>query len=612
MGSLRSRFPARVLCVSVLFGLHTGASTALAQDPITGELSEPGYTVIALAADGEAQTVTPQAAAFSVVPPAATVTVHLRAPDGTYAGPVVIEERTGEVRRAKAHVRRARARLRRLKRKLRAARRAADSARDGRAARKATQRLKKARKSRNRASRRLKRARRRLAEARQQEAERRIRVILGVKAGAPLGDVEVKPAGYAVARGLRRRSSQGWVNPDRRAWAKDGEPIGAGNFGFVQSRPFTGAVSGDLDLDAVPDPLDIDDDGDLVLDNVDPSPAGSARVAQAEPEFTVGSSMPFEIFQTRNANASSLTVADIDEALSRWGSLGLAILPGDSNELDCGGTPNPVAPPPPLVGGLTYCSYGGTARVPGCNSPSEGPDVSCPRYPEDCCDPDGDGFGTLSQTPGLPAPAMLLFHGATTAQIRTGDVLIQRVTTGGVEREYPATLQFVFATVPALVSYSDTAGNSGTVSYPVEDSSQPGARGDGFPVAAGADGDVVLTLTFWRPQRTPIAAETGEWIDIGGLTYAPGIADIGFNCPQSTISENDPNLVPAMPDGFTDLAGDQAADPANTFTYTVNLTQCLAATGLSFDAGENRTFAFNVLAPSGADTANQFVTFRRQ
>jgi hypothetical protein len=86
-------------------------------------------------------------------------------------------------------------------------------------------------------------------------------------------------------------------------------------------------------------------------------------------------------------------------------------------------------------------------------------------------------------------------HGATTAQIGSGDVLIQRVTSGGVETQYTSTLGFVFATVPALVSYDDGQGHSRTVSYPVpgpQINTQggppipggPGTRSNPFPVAA--------------------------------------------------------------------------------------------------------------------------------
>jgi hypothetical protein len=424
------------------------------------------------------------------------------------------------------------------------------------------------------------------------------RAVLGVKAGAKLGTVTVR-AGYATVKAKpgRKGGVAAWT-----AKARKGVPIGAGRFGRVRSAPPAKPPAGDRDWDGLPAALDVDDDGDLVLDNLDTSPG--ARAAQAAPPFGLASVMPFEIFQTRNANAGTLTLAQIDEALSRWGYVMVPILAGDSAELDCGGLP--------------WCSPGGTARAPGCGSPSEGEDIPCPHFPE-CCDADGDGFGTPSPAPGPgpgpgPGQVMFLFHGATTAQIKTGDVLIERVTTAGTEQELAATLQFVFATAPALVTYADGMGNSATPQYPLT-SASTGARRHGFPAAAGPSGDVVVTMTFWRPQRTPIPPETAPWIDMGGLNYGVSIEDSGA-CPASTTTESDPNLeprplTPGIDGGYTDRATDLPANPANTFTFSLNLTQCLAAHGQTFNPGEERTIRIDASA-AGGDSANAVLSFKRQ
>src|SRR5207302_6287733 len=58
--------------------------------PITGKLSKRGYTVIALATSGRASSVRAPTGAFRLRPPGETVTLHLRAPNGTYAGPIVV------------------------------------------------------------------------------------------------------------------------------------------------------------------------------------------------------------------------------------------------------------------------------------------------------------------------------------------------------------------------------------------------------------------------------------------------------------------------------------------------------------------------------------------
>ena len=57
---------------------------------VSGKLSVRGYTVIALAASGKAKTDRAARGKFKLRPPTKKVTLQLRAPDGTYAGPMVV------------------------------------------------------------------------------------------------------------------------------------------------------------------------------------------------------------------------------------------------------------------------------------------------------------------------------------------------------------------------------------------------------------------------------------------------------------------------------------------------------------------------------------------
>jgi hypothetical protein len=287
-----------------------------------------------------------------------------------------------------------------------------------------------------------------------------------------------------------------------------------------------------------------------------------------------------------NANATALTLQDIDSALSQFGYLRIGYPHDASTELDCRG--------------LIYCSSGGIGRVgftgPGATVPSGAP------FPA-CCDPDGDGFGTLngasfeSGREGHPA-GFFLAHHATTAQIGTGNLLIERATVGGVETQFPITLQDVFATVPALFSYDDGVRNAPTVSYPVAPSTR-------FPVAARPDGSIVLTLTLWRPQRRAIPGEPGVWTDLGGLTYSvPRIVN-----PELPGDQQFPGAGPCA-GGVQDSARDRPASPANTVSYTLDVTRCLATAGLSWQPGHELQFFFD--AGNGHDNVEQTVTFRRQ
>lgn len=268
-----------------------------------------------------------------------------------------------------------------------------------------------------------------------------------------------------------------------------------------------------------------------------------------------------------------------------------------------------------------------------------------PPFPA-CCDPDGDGFGTLKPAGGFPGD-FFLQHGARSDQVGTGDVLIERVTTNGVETQYAAALGFVFGTAPALVSYSDRPGTSVAVTYPVA-SGGAGTPENGFPVRDGpdADSDVEVTFTSWRPQRRPIEGEAClsepapcQWVDIGHATYSVGINCVESvpdpagcalkGCPASTLSTSDPHLrrapeigqpeeLPVTKAGaFTDLADDQAAKPANTISYTLNVSKCVDAyssLGITFKPGEELEFFF--IAGGGAggisDFAQQIVYLKRQ
>jgi hypothetical protein len=413
-----------------------------------------------------------------------------------------------------------------------------------------------------------------------------------------LGRVKVKRSqGYAK---LTRRLRARWVDSSRVALARHGVPIGAGKFGLVRSTHARGGLLGDTDLDGVPDTIDIDDDGDLILDNYDrstnrqtaktasksgpPIPLNGLGLGQVTTDLGEG-----EVGVTNvNGGSTSAQIAATQVSSGRLSLGWLSIEPG-SGELNCGT--------------LIYCSAGGTGKLYTGSNPRSG----APPFPE-CCDPDGDGFGTLTPlppTPGFPAPpsneagGMSIYHGATQDQVRAGDVLIVRGTSHGTVQEAATSVGFVFSTLPALAAYSDGQGDSATFTYPTGCSfgPTPGSLCP-QPARAGSGGDVLLALTLWRPQRRHIAGDPGgsEWMDVGNLAYATrvtpssGSAPTGGMCPESDYSAIDTSLAPAPPSpfvsgptlkggaAFVDLSGDRPSDPANTFSFTLNVTDCLAAT----------------------------------
>jgi hypothetical protein len=489
--------------------LVTAGSAEARPEPIEGKLPKGGFTVVALSGSGKARAVEARGKSFKIVPPANTVSLHLRGADGVYAGPVVVGKK------------------------------GSGSA------------------------------------------------IVGVKAGARLGLLQVLK-GYARPK---RKLAKRFVDPSRKARARKGVPIGAGVFGRVKSK--SKGVSGpgrDHDGDGIPGAFDVDDDGDLVLDNFERNPSAklfeAAPVLRSASEFRVFSNLKLDLERSLNANASAVTDVQIDQVLQRTQTLAVQVASGDEVELDCGG--------------LGYCSTGGTGRALERGRP----------FPDDF-DSDSDGFGLLSV--GRTGDFQLM-TGARASEIGSGDAYVERIANGSRRTELPGVLNYAFSTTPALVSWS-AGGASGTVSYPAAAGS-PGTAGS--PIVVGGRGDALVTLTFWRPQRKPIpsSGEGSDWIDIGLLRYtadvpnAPGGGGSGpGNCAASTYTTSDPNLSVSA-DGVLDSATDQPASTTNTLTFSVDLEQCLAAAGQTWSTGQTLQVDIQARSEFG-DNAAQKISFVR-
>jgi hypothetical protein len=328
-----------------------------------------------------------------------------------------------------------------------------------------------------------------------------------------------------------------------------------------------------------------------------------------------------------NANAAGLSEDQIQSGLR--GALVLQI------QAD-----NDLGPVELNCGALIYCSRGGTGRHD-LHLPN-GLTLNPEPFPE-CCDPDGDGFGSLlygsdfdvGRDPGA-APGLFLQPRASADQIRGGDLLIglaevppwSKDTPGklepyaGQEVEVPFTMRTIFATPPALASYTDELGATHAVSYPYSNAALPVVDGP------DPDSDVSVELSFWRPQRRPVPDEVssgaGNWVDIGGLEY--WVRPALHNCPQSAFSTTDPALSltsvtrqsPTGPEEvglLVDSAPDRPATPTNTFSYTLNLTSCLAAAGApedveAFNSGSTSVQAGFVASPvptEGQPPAEQLI-----
>ena len=90
-----------------------------------------------------------------------------------------------------------------------------------------------------------------------------------------------------------------------------------------------GSAPGDGDLDGVPNAVDVDDDGDVILDRFDPeSGTAAVRAPAATPDVVVRaiSLLDLDLPEVVNANAPGLTEEQIEAALPSAGRLLLGSL----------------------------------------------------------------------------------------------------------------------------------------------------------------------------------------------------------------------------------------------------------------------------------------------
>lgn len=450
------------------------------------------------------------------------------------------------------------------------------------------------------------------------------RAIMGVNGSVNLGTIDVVSAkGYArLARNLSRKD----LDASRWAHASQGVPIGNGrNLGLIER--FKGKKNGgtgpgqDEAHVGIPNEFDVAVPGTHIIAELAPArragkgkkALSAATLARSAGETASGggklrnlliaaAGLELEMGNTVNEDAAGVTATEIDAEMQEHLVLGFkdsfTEAPSDL-ELDCNG--------------LDYCDPGGTGLAALVKNPSNLPNPT--PFPAISANPT-TGFGEIvgpnaPDTDLLQAyPGVYLFRlfphaSGTTAspQPSSGDVITADATIAAGLSEIPLPIGFVFETVPAIASYADTAGNSGSVTYP--DATGIGTAANPIKVAPGSDGDVVMTFTVYRPQRQGIpGAGEPSFMDIGNLGYyinpwtPPGV-------PSTPCGpEDDSNLSPTLsawtvplatghpgeapfvfpPGALVDSASDQPASSANTISFTVNVTKCLSAQSVQFPA----------------------------
>ena len=423
-----------------------------------------------------------------------------------------------------------------------------------------------------------------------------------------LGTVTRK-TGYAVAVAPKTRYQTGAAYSVK---AAKGKPVGASKLGRVKVGNGTSTLAGyngpgkDADLDGIPGAFDIDDNGNLILDNVDrtgragkrlalvrafapalrdicptpdqPQPAGctpptppssGGGTSSATTEFKLFSN--FKLTDRTSINANIGTITDLNAlialAVPTTVTLATEVIGGSTATLDCLGN--------------TYCTSHtvGSTIYPLVNFAA------------------ATFTGTYLDLATGPTGDAQISPGAAPADIGAGDAFIEMVGASS----YPGTLNFVFNTAPALASYNVGSGVQ-AVTY---DASGVAATGmsQAAPITLAA-GATSLTVTFWRPQREALSTETGTWTDIGGLTYRAdtpntpaGSAKHSCTGAYSAATSNGAVVATtATSDGVLDPALDAEANVDNTISWTIDLATCfdwsLMASGTAFDLDIQAVSAF--------------------
>lgn len=470
------------------------------------------------------------------------------------------------------------------------------------------------------------------------------KVDVGLRGAVHLGRIVFHPSkGYAT---LARPIARSAIYSSRWAWAVRGVPIGNGrNLGLVIS-PTKGTgpsgPGGDSDRSGIANAFDIASGGNRIISALAPAGLGSSSSGTAHLRTRATTSPPaannsfpwmsqlfLPIDKTVNEDAANASQSQLDSTLVS--SLNLKLLnvaSGSLVELNCNG--------------LSYCKNGGTGTATfegsGSTTGQSGGTFKTMAFPSGSLDP-ATGYGEIV---GPAVPAGLLGSGAnpqgngefslnpnaTSSQIGSGDVITEIATNGGVTTQTPTTINFVFNTVPAIASYSDTAGDSGTISYP--DTTSLGTSQNPIKVAPGPNGDVVVTFTLYRPQRAGIpGAGESSFMDIGHLWYsfdsvqnAPNSGTTTTNsapqCSLSSYSTLSPTLSaidgaastspfkgPAGTGMLVDSSPDKAASSQNTISFTIDISACMTSKGQTFTVGQPTVFDIQAASQASNDHTNQ-------
>jgi hypothetical protein len=387
---------------------------------------------------------------------------------------------------------------------------------------------------------------------------------------------------------------------------------------------------GDVDGDGIPNAIDVDDNGNLSLDQVDPN---SQQTVTGNPWSDLIHDQSAGAFNAAFGGVTPTMVANKVGGTGQFGTW--FFISQQMLQRAAGGTTEPIDWARVDCVTLTYCGtvlpggtsystnfsvggelasafaadHGGSMFIDwstfqggayGCSSGSDGSFTASAAGIASTDHQNGlvrfcRGSGSATETyfHGMIAPQT----GADTLTTFTpGDVYVVNFHVHGAATNstMAMTLPPYGATVAGLRSVNGSA--------PASDGS------------VGPDSSNHLTLSFNRPQRLSLPGESGDFQDEGGLHYGVvlGVEGSEYGCAPGRYVALSP-LVPGAPGASSDrnlwpltdtIATDAPVDPSSTLTFDVDLLGCFAdlAARLGHPIAINSSTYINLVA------AGEFLT----
>ena len=391
----------------------------------------------------------------------------------------------------------------------------------------------------------------------------------------------------------------------------------------------------DTDADGLPNAFDADDDGDKVIDAVDPTTAGGS--AAMNPWIALRTDIA-----NFNANLnSSLSQSDIVAVLGNQDSYVIQFFVGNRNfvtgdvdttindvkyvYVDCGDLIYCGGDAPTAIDTMTHDRTMGNSTVwstyrGGWNVEREGLDPSPSLIGGGLfgLSPAGKGNALWAMNRPSNDPERIYWRGSifpnqgedTLTNVRPGDVFTLNYSVGGSMKTLAMMLNPHAVTVPGLKNVNGSSYSSGPISL--------------------SGGSAVLE--FYRPQRLVAGGEVGggpdsQFIDMGGLQYGLSLMAEGhnsFSCPANTYSSLDGVTTQAISNGVGWALKDQTATDIashflnSTISFEVDIETCIKAAsgwGPAYWA-DNSSFSFELTGAGtqltgGSNTSSLQITFAK-